>query len=137
MLIIGFQAGRVTSPYYATHPIIFQEECKTANSSGGSAEELLALKNAGKEQPTEQANAVAGEDSALQPKTTPTVAGANTRQEHSGQFVGSKNSDKYHHLDCSTWKSIKEENQVWFTSREDAESKGYKPTKCTADKLGI
>lgn len=44
-------------------------------------------------------------------------------------FVGSKNSDKYHLPDCSNAKRIKPENIVCFSSKEDAESKGYQPAK--------
>ena len=41
------------------------------------------------------------------------------------QFVGSKNSDKYHRCDCRYAKKIKIENLVCFSSREEAESQGY------------
>lgn len=44
-----------------------------------------------------------------------------------GQFVGSKNSTKYHLPSCRFAKKIKPENQVWFSSEEEATSKGYKP----------
>lgn len=43
------------------------------------------------------------------------------------QFVGSKNSDKYHLPDCRWAKRIKPENQVWFSSEEEARAKGYQP----------
>lgn len=137
ILIVGFQAGRVTSPYYAAHPIVFQEECKTASGSGGSAEELVALKEAGQNLTADSRSPGVGETASQSPAQSPAVAGANAQAAQKGQFVGSKNSDKYHHPDCSTWQRIKPENQVWFSSREDAESKGYKPTKCTAEKIGL
>lgn len=41
------------------------------------------------------------------------------------RVVASKNSDKYHHTWCSGGKRIKEENQVWFNSAEEAEGRGY------------
>ncbi len=44
-----------------------------------------------------------------------------------GKYVGSKNSNKYHLPDSSTAKRIKEENKVWFQSKEEAEAKGYVP----------
>lgn len=44
-----------------------------------------------------------------------------------GQFVGSKNSTKYHLPSCRFAKNIKPQNQVWFSSLEEAESRGYKP----------
>ncbi len=48
-------------------------------------------------------------------------------------LVGSKNSDKYHVLECHWAERIKEENRVCFESIEDAESKGYKPASCCED----
>jgi len=44
-----------------------------------------------------------------------------------GRCVGSINSDKYHLPYCSGAQRIKEENKVWFASKEDAESQGYAP----------
>ena len=41
------------------------------------------------------------------------------------RVVVSKNSDKYHYSWCSGAKKIKPENQIWFTSAQEAESKGY------------
>jgi len=41
------------------------------------------------------------------------------------RVVVSKNSDKYHYSWCSGGKRIKPENQVWFNSAQEAESKGY------------
>lgn len=42
-------------------------------------------------------------------------------------FVASKNGAKYHFPWCSGAQSIKEENRIWFSSKEEAESKGYTP----------
>lgn len=44
-----------------------------------------------------------------------------------GKYVGSKNSNKYHLPDSSAAKRIKEENKVWFQSKEEAEAEGYEP----------
>ena len=44
-----------------------------------------------------------------------------------GQYVASKNSDKYHFPWCSGAQRIKEENKVWFQSREEALAAGYTP----------
>lgn len=43
------------------------------------------------------------------------------------QFVGSKNSDKYHYCDCRYAKRIDSENLVCFSSEEEAQSEGYVP----------
>lgn len=42
-----------------------------------------------------------------------------------GTFVGSVNSDKYHWPDCPWAKKISQENQVWFSSENEAQTAGY------------
>lgn len=44
-------------------------------------------------------------------------------------FVGSVKSDKYHYPDCQWAKKIKPENEIWFSSSEDARAQGYVPCK--------
>ena len=46
-----------------------------------------------------------------------------------GSFLGSKNSDKYHYPWCPGAQRIKEENKVWFVSREAAAAAGYVAAK--------
>ena len=41
------------------------------------------------------------------------------------RVVVSKNSDKYHYSWCNGAKRIKSENQIWFNSAQEAESRGY------------
>lgn len=119
----GWQAGRVTSPYYAAHPIIFKD------SGHGSRGDLTTLREQG--QPTAAPNDTPRADALA----VPAVAGSSTASIQ-GKFVGSVNSDLYHHSDCPLGRRIKEENQVWFDTVEDAEDAGYKPSKCTQEKLG-
>lgn len=45
----------------------------------------------------------------------------------SGPFVGSSGSNKYHFPSCSAAKRIKPENEIWFSSSEDARNHGYVP----------
>jgi hypothetical protein len=45
-------------------------------------------------------------------------------------FVASKNSDKYHKPTCAIAKKIKPENQVCFSSEQEAQAKGYKQAGC-------
>ena len=53
---------------------------------------------------------------------------ANNRVRQSAMlYVGSKNSNKYHLPDCPGALRIKEENKIWFSSREEAEDLGYTP----------
>ena len=49
------------------------------------------------------------------------------------QYVGSRNSDKYHHVTCPGASRIKEENKVWFSSKEAAEAAGYSPAANCAE----
>lgn len=61
---------------------------------------------------------------------SPKSVGAKTPQillNDGGKYVASKNSDKYHAPWCSGAKRIKEENKIWFNSKEEAEAKGYTP----------
>lgn len=44
-----------------------------------------------------------------------------------GKYVASKNGTKYHAPWCSGASTIKEENKIWFNSKEEAEVAGYSP----------
>ena len=46
-----------------------------------------------------------------------------------GKFVASRSGTKYHFPWCSGAKRIKEENKLWFVTKEDAEAAGYEPAK--------
>jgi competence protein ComEC len=55
-----------------------------------------------------------------------------------GEFVGSKNSDKYHYPSCSYAESIKESNRVWFGSIQAAAAAGYVACKgCSPPSVSI
>jgi len=45
------------------------------------------------------------------------------------QFVGSKNSNKYHTADCQWAKKIKQANLITFKSISEATNKGYVPCR--------
>ena len=66
---------------------------------------------------------VSGNSGAASPSDVSPNAAAPTDKDC--VFVGSRNSDKYHHPTCSFAKRIKPENRVCFSSEEDAKSKGY------------
>lgn len=108
--IAGWQAGRVTSPYYAAHPIIFSEGAQVSPPP----DSLKAL---------------------VVPSASPTATIAAAKQ--SGQFVGSVHSNIYHDPACSAASRIKAANQIWFASRPEAEAAGYAPSVCTKEKLGL
>jgi len=60
------------------------------------------------------------------PDTTLDNAGIVTPSQEAS-FVGSKNGSVYHFPWCSGAQRIKEENKIWFSSKEDAERAGYRP----------
>ena len=130
--IAGWHTGRVMSPYYAAHPIVFEDrQCDECSSSGGSAEELAELKAAGQE--TTKNKVVTN----ATPQPAVAAAKSSEVSEATGKFVGSVNSDLYHHPTCTHAKRIKPDNQVWFNSQAEAEAAGYTASKCTRDTLGL
>ena len=46
-----------------------------------------------------------------------------------GNFVASINGKAYYPKDCKAANIIKEENRIWFESKEEAEKEGYAPAK--------
>lgn len=115
----GWQLGRAMFPYYDSRPIVFQDrECTDCTSSGGSVAELQDIK--------EQGIASREEES------KPQVAGAQVSQ---GEYVASVNSSLFHHVSCSSAGRISPQNQLWFTTMEEAQAAGYSPSKCTQDLL--
>lgn len=53
-------------------------------------------------------------------------------KEKSGQYIGNKNSKKYHSTDCGSLPY--EENRIYFTSLQEAEDAGYTPCSFCAPK---
>ena len=49
------------------------------------------------------------------------------RESALGKYIASKNGMAYHFPWCPGAQRIKEENKVWFQSKEEAEKAGYKP----------
>lgn len=137
----GWQTGRVMSPYYTAQPIIFQSG---ESGSAAASQELRELQAAGRPDqgsggevagtavpasPNESGQAVTSAAPVNSSEPSPTAA------VQPKQFVGSLNSDLYHHPSCAAASRIKPENQIWFSSIEEAEAAGYKPSKCTQEKL--
>ncbi|MBQ6848064.1 MAG: hypothetical protein IJO62_04025 [Clostridia bacterium] len=54
-----------------------------------------------------------------------TAVGNVTQKENS--YCGNKNSKVYHRLSCSSLQKTKDENKVYFTSKNECENNGYKP----------
>ena len=49
-----------------------------------------------------------------------------------GKFVASMKAHKFHSPKCDWALRISKSNQVWFDSKEDAQSKGFEADKCVA-----
>jgi len=134
LFIVGWQAGRVTSPYYTAHPIVLND----TEPSGGSPEELLALQQEGVAMRAGTVAAATTSPTVAGIVSTPTpVAAVEASATTEKLYVASKNSNLYHHKDCPSVSRIKEENKVWFATPEAAEQAGLSPSKCTEEKLGI
>ncbi|MEK7621711.1 MAG: hypothetical protein AAB415_00875 [Patescibacteria group bacterium] len=58
---------------------------------------------------------------------SPKEASETIEAKSAGTLVGSKNGTKYHYPWCGGASRIKEENKVWFASKEEALSRGYTP----------
>ena len=77
---------------------------------------------------------IVGEASNLVPKEKSSSVNAVSTQKMSsdeenakGGYVASKSGTKYHLPWCGSAKQIKEENKVWFKTKEEAEVAGYTP----------
>ncbi len=46
-----------------------------------------------------------------------------------GNFLASINGKAYYPKDCAAGNRIKEENRVWFDTKEEAEIQGYQPAQ--------
>lgn len=149
LFVAGWFTGRGMSPYYAAHPIVFTEQKQEAGapSSGGTAEALIALRQQGIDQANKKDGNTLAEATPQSSTPVPTVAAAIdeklspsplvTPSAAIRAFVGSVNSDKYHHPDCPSAGRIKKENQRWFASEDEAKAAGYTPSECTKEKMGI
>ncbi len=56
----------------------------------------------------------------------PAAAAASAPQ--AGNYVASKTGSKYYLPTCASAKRIKDENKVWFATKEAAEKAGYQPS---------
>lgn len=131
----GWQLGRVMSPYYASHPIVFTESSSHQGAVAGDPMALQELREQGialRSPEAQVAGAIASQTLAA---TSSAAVSAAPEAQAAQLYVGSVNSDLYHHRDCAAAKQIKEENKVWFATPEEAEVAGYTASKCTQDRL--
>ena len=57
-------------------------------------------------------------------------AESSTNENQNCAFVASKNSNKYNLPTCRYAQNIKPENKICFSSKEEAESRGFQGAKC-------
>jgi hypothetical protein len=77
---------------------------------------------------------VSATDQDIKPKVTFSNTKVDDNTENTDQpaqnkalYIGSKTGTKYHLSTCPGAKQIKSDNQITFTSKEEAEAAGYKP----------
>jgi len=95
--LISFAAGRLTTPSPLKQPITISDQ------------QAFVIENS------------------VFKDSTPDETAQELGQQNKGKFVASKNSSKYHLSDCPGALRIAEHNKIWFSSKEEAESVGYKP----------
>ncbi len=54
-------------------------------------------------------------------------SGSNEKSNVKENYVASKTGKAYHLPWCSGARRIKDENKIWFNTKEEAENAGYKP----------
>lgn len=103
-------------------------------ASTSEAIENEAIENAQEEKPAETSN-----NPETLPETSqgeevknsteePTLNSTQTTQNEK-QIVASKNGETYYYVWCSGANRIKEENKIYFNSKEEAEKAGYREAK--------
>lgn len=97
--IISFGLGRLSVIYGEKTPVKIEYSDSGGNQSAAIPETLLPI---------------------------PTKVKFSDREK---MYAASKNSDKYHLPWCAGAQRIKEENKIWFASKEEAEKAGYKPAE--------
>ncbi|MFH0929960.1 MAG: hypothetical protein V1814_01775 [Candidatus Moraniibacteriota bacterium] len=112
---ISFEAGFLKGQKNKQEPIVVN---KVAPAEVASA-------NTGQSQTDASDTKTASANS--KPASTESVATANNQK---CAFVASKNSNKYHLPTCRYAQNIKPENRVCFSSKEEAEGRGFQGAKC-------
>ncbi|OHA09283.1 MAG: hypothetical protein A3B37_03905 [Candidatus Sungbacteria bacterium RIFCSPLOWO2_01_FULL_59_16] len=98
--MVSFGLGRLSRSWPRSYPLVLE------NASDGSA--------------SADTEGTAAIGQAL--RGTPPPADA-----PSGTYVASRNGSAFHLPSCSGAKQIKDENKVWFQTKEDAVRAGYRP----------
>lgn len=111
--ILAFEAGVLRGQKWQQSPLVIEKQAISDQNKAQNAQETQNLAP----ETTQNSSAVSDTASAQTPSKD-------------CQFVGSKNSNKYHIPTCSSAKRIKPENLVCFKDENDAKGKGYGPDRC-------
>jgi hypothetical protein len=104
--VSSFGLGRLSVIWSEKQPIRFVEgNVRTKTSENGGGESVASP--------------------AAAPGSAKNSAAAAPSQQ--GKFMASKSGKAYHYPWCPSALKIKEENRVWFQTKEEAEARGYTP----------
>lgn len=118
LVILGYLVGYWSSETQKASPIVFQGT--NAVPTVLSDADIAVLTDAVKATPVAKlVPQVAGETSETEIKLT-----------SNSEFVASINGTKYYFTSCTEVKRIKEENQVFFKSEQEAIDAGYEASAC-------
>ena len=112
---ISFEAGFLKGQQNKQEPIVVNKVAAVEAVSANTSQNKASASD------TKTAPALG------KPASTESVATADNQK---CAFVASKNSNKYHLLTCRYAQNIKPENKVCFSSKEEAESRGFQGAKC-------
>lgn len=104
--ISSFGLGRLSAVWPDKKPIHIEESDITAHNNNDAA---AAVNNT--------ANII------------PRNSSDNRVENSQKKYVASKSGSAYHYPWCPGAVKIKEENKIWFLTKEEAEDKGYKPAQ--------
>lgn len=114
--IISFEGGMLKGQKTTQNPLIIEKPVETVVSGEtGNNNQSQAVQGAS-----------VGSD--LATEASKNQSGSNIPPQNCA-FIGSKNSNKYHLPTCRYAKNINPENRVCFSSKIEAESRGYLPDK--------
>jgi len=74
---------------------------------------------------SQEASAIGSIDQDSTDLTSNLLNSNTTKNSTSGNFFGSSRGSKYYSLSCSSGKTIKQENRIYFATSGDAEKAGY------------
>lgn len=77
--------------------------------------------------PAPEPTAASGANNDGDGSSPPASSGSTGIDQVNGKYVASKSSNKYHYPSCGSAGNILKENQIWFSSADEAAAQGYSP----------